>query len=56
MARIRSSSEVDDDESGEDSYVSQSRRNAKRPRTDNDVSDVSLHSRLHCSNLKLTMI
>ncbi|EOD44791.1 putative structural maintenance of chromosome complex subunit protein [Neofusicoccum parvum UCRNP2] len=40
MARIRSSSELDDDESGEDSYLSQSRRNAKRPRTD-DTSEAS---------------
>ncbi|GME29117.1 RecF/RecN/SMC [Neofusicoccum parvum] len=39
MARIRSSSELDD-ESGEDSYLSQSRRNAKRPRTD-DTSEAS---------------
>ncbi|KAL1623658.1 Structural maintenance of chromosomes protein 5 [Neofusicoccum ribis] len=40
MARIRSSSELDEDESGEDSYLSQSRRNAKRPRTD-DTSEAS---------------
>ncbi|KAK0662023.1 Structural maintenance of chromosomes protein 5 [Lasiodiplodia hormozganensis] len=41
MARRRSSSEVDEDESGEESYVSQSQRNPKRPRTDDDVSEVS---------------
>lgn len=39
MARVRSSSELDEDESGEDGYAAQSSRNAKRARTD-DVSQV----------------
>ncbi|KAH7064889.1 chromosomes protein 5 structural maintenance [Macrophomina phaseolina] len=41
MARIRHSSEVEDDDSGEDSYLSQSRRPAKRPRVEDDVSEAS---------------
>ncbi|OJD35538.1 structural maintenance of chromosomes 5 smc5 [Diplodia corticola] len=41
MARRRLSSELDEDEDGNDSYVSQTQRSAKRPRTDDDVSEAS---------------